>query len=187
MCRIRERCSWLPSWPDGRLETDWRLCLTESQQSKRWDALQRKIWVERKNCFDFSLFIGERGVKLFYLAEYCDTLQSKEKRNLEHKAYLNDRALPFQFVVPTLRWKYPLSDLDGLNIWYESRLLEEGIEDMQNLATANLVDVILNTSLKYGSCPEKRSIAFAWRWFTIVRVSDTSLYNKKLTKIPRQK
>ncbi len=55
--------------------------------------------------------------------------------------------LPVQFVVPSLRRKYPLSDLDGLNVWYESRLLEEGIEDMQNLATANLVDVILNTRI----------------------------------------
>jgi len=27
------------------------------------------------------------------MAEYCDTLQSKEKRNREHKACLNDRAL----------------------------------------------------------------------------------------------
>jgi hypothetical protein len=34
-----------------------------------------------------------RGVKLFYKAEYCDTLQSKEKRNRENKACLNDRAL----------------------------------------------------------------------------------------------
>ena len=34
-----------------------------------------------------------RGVKLFYKAEYCDTLQSKEKRNWEYKACLNDRAL----------------------------------------------------------------------------------------------
>jgi hypothetical protein len=32
-------------------------------------------------------------VKLFHMAEYCDTLQSKEKRNREHKACLNDRAL----------------------------------------------------------------------------------------------
>ena len=36
---------------------------------------------------------SERGVKLFYMAEYCDTLQSKEKRNRENKACLNDRAL----------------------------------------------------------------------------------------------
>jgi len=34
-----------------------------------------------------------RGVKFFYKAEYCDTLQSKEKRNWEYKACLNDRAL----------------------------------------------------------------------------------------------
>jgi hypothetical protein len=55
--------------------------------------------------------------------------------------------LPLKLVVPSLRQQYPLSDLDGLNTWYESRLLEEGIEDMQNLATANLVDVMLNTRI----------------------------------------
>ena len=55
--------------------------------------------------------------------------------------------LPIKSVVPSLKQQYPLSDLDGLNIWYESRLLEEGIEDMQNLATANLVDLMLNTRI----------------------------------------
>ena len=53
-------------------------------------------------------------------------------------------------VVPTLASPYPLGDLDGLNLWYEARLLEEGIEDMQNLATANLVDVILHTRVPVG-------------------------------------
>jgi len=51
----------------------------------------------------------------------------------------------FRHFVPTLKTPYPLSDLDGLNIWYESRLLEEGIEDLQNLVTGNLVDIILHT------------------------------------------
>ncbi|MEL6254377.1 MAG: hypothetical protein AAFR87_20380, partial [Bacteroidota bacterium] len=55
--------------------------------------------------------------------------------------------LPIKTVVPSLQQDFPLSDLDGLNIWYESRLLEEGIEDMQNLATANLVDLMLNTRI----------------------------------------
>lgn len=55
--------------------------------------------------------------------------------------------LPLKVVVPSLEQKFPLNELDGLNIWYESRLLEEGIEDMQNLATANLVDVMLNTRI----------------------------------------
>jgi hypothetical protein len=52
--------------------------------------------------------------------------------------------------VPSLQSNYPLADLDGLNIWYEARLLEEGIEDMQNLVTANLVDVILHTTVPVG-------------------------------------
>jgi hypothetical protein len=47
--------------------------------------------------------------------------------------------------LPNMASDYPLSDLDGMSIWYEARLLEVGIEDMQNLATANLVDVLLST------------------------------------------
>jgi hypothetical protein len=45
---------------------------------------------------------------------------------------------------------YPLEQLDGLNIWYEARLAEEGVEDMQNLTTMNLVDVILHTRAPVG-------------------------------------
>ena len=37
------------------------------------------------------------------------------------------------------------TDLDGLNIWYESRLLEVGVEDKQHLATTDIVDLMLNT------------------------------------------
>jgi hypothetical protein len=47
--------------------------------------------------------------------------------------------------LPNLTSDYPLDDLDGMNVWYEARLLEVGIEDMQNLVSANIVDVILNT------------------------------------------
>ena len=46
---------------------------------------------------------------------------------------------------PTLRARYPLSEIDGLSIWYEARLAEEGIEDAQNLVSANLVDLLLRT------------------------------------------
>jgi hypothetical protein len=48
-------------------------------------------------------------------------------------------------VVPTLEPAFPLNRLDGLNVWYENRLLEEGIEDLQNLLTAKTVDVLLHT------------------------------------------
>lgn len=59
-------------------------------------------------------------------------------------------AVALRTVVPTLRNSYPLSDIDGLSVWYESRLLELGIEDMQNLATANFVDVILHSRVPVG-------------------------------------
>jgi len=53
-------------------------------------------------------------------------------------------------VVPSLNSAYPLNQIDGLNVWYEARLLEEGIEDMQNLTTTNLVDVLLHTHVPVG-------------------------------------
>jgi hypothetical protein len=42
---------------------------------------------------------------------------------------------------------FPLSQLDGMDIWSESRLVEVGIEDVQHLATANLVDVVLGARI----------------------------------------
>ena len=54
-------------------------------------------------------------------------------------------AAALRSAVPQLTPPYPLNQIDGLNVWYEARLLEEGIEDMENLATANLVDVMLHT------------------------------------------
>ncbi len=53
-------------------------------------------------------------------------------------------------VVPQLSPDYPLDQLDGVNVWYEARLTEEGVEDMQNLTTMNLVDVILHTRVPVG-------------------------------------
>lgn len=47
-------------------------------------------------------------------------------------------------LVPPLKPEHPLSALQGLTIWDQARLLEEGIEDLENLATANLVDVLLS-------------------------------------------
>jgi hypothetical protein len=52
--------------------------------------------------------------------------------------------------VQSLQARYPLSQLDGLSVWYEAQLLEVGVEDMQNLLTANVVDIILNTRVPIG-------------------------------------
>lgn len=54
-------------------------------------------------------------------------------------------ARPLGRLMPSLKSDYPLSRLQGLNFWYEARLTEEGIDDMQNLASANLVDLMLHT------------------------------------------
>ena len=43
--------------------------------------------------------------------------------------------------------RFPLRQLDGITIWVQARFLEEGIEDMQNLATANPVDLMLHTRM----------------------------------------
>jgi hypothetical protein len=59
-------------------------------------------------------------------------------------------ASALRVVVPSLNPPYPLNRIDGLSVWYEARLLEEGIEDMQSLATANFVDVILHTRVPVG-------------------------------------
>lgn len=47
--------------------------------------------------------------------------------------------------VPSLQTQLPLSDLDGLTVWHEARLEEEDIENIPNMATADLVDLFINT------------------------------------------
>jgi hypothetical protein len=74
---------------------------------------------------------------------------------------------PLGRAVDTLEPKHKLGDLDGLNVWYESRLLEVGIEDMQNLATTDIVDLMLNTRI-----PVDRIVDWIDQAFLYVRVTD---------------
>jgi hypothetical protein len=62
--------------------------------------------------------------------------------------------------VPPVTSDYPLDQLDGFNLWYEARLTEEGVEDMQNLTTMNLVDVILHTRVPTGRLVDWTDQAF---------------------------
>src|SRR6266508_54367 len=64
--------------------------------------------------------------------------------------------------VQSLDRKYPLSDLDGLSVWDEARLAEEGIEDLQGLTTANLVDVLLHTRVPVGRLVDWLDQAFLY-------------------------
>jgi len=54
---------------------------------------------------------------------------------------------PFQAALPGLTSPLPLSSIDGLSYWVQTRLEEEDIECVQNLATADLVDLMLNTKI----------------------------------------
>ncbi len=74
---------------------------------------------------------------------------------------------PVGLVVDSLEPKHKLGDLDGLNIWYESRLLEVGIEDIQNLTTTDIVDLMLNTRI-----PVDRIIDWIDQAFLYLRVVD---------------
>jgi hypothetical protein len=68
---------------------------------------------------------------------------------------------------PAREERYPLRQLDGINVWTQARLLEEGIEDMQNLSTANLVDLMLHTRM-----PINRLLDWIDQAFLYVRVQN---------------
>lgn len=49
--------------------------------------------------------------------------------------------------MPDFRSAQPLSQLDGLTIWHEVRLEEEDIENVPNMASAEIVDAMLRTQI----------------------------------------
>jgi hypothetical protein len=53
----------------------------------------------------------------------------------------------FHLVLPSLTSRMPLDELDGLTVWHEARLAEEDIENVQNMATADIVDLLVNTRI----------------------------------------
>jgi len=58
------------------------------------------------------------------------------------------KQLPGAFLaLPNLVGTQPLSQLDGLSVWHEARLDEEDIENVPNLATADIVELMLNTKI----------------------------------------
>ena len=75
-------------------------------------------------------------------------------------------AKPLGRLVPSMRSEYPLSELEGLNVWYEARLAEEGIEDVQNLASANLVDLVLRTRVPIARLVDWLDQAFLYLYLS---------------------
>lgn len=50
-----------------------------------------------------------------------------------------------RFALESMVSDLPVSDLDGLTVWHEARLEEEDIENIPNMATADLVELLVNT------------------------------------------
>ena len=53
----------------------------------------------------------------------------------------------FRLALPSLESRLPLNRLDGLTVWHETRLQEEDIENVQNMATADIVDLLVDTRI----------------------------------------
>jgi hypothetical protein len=79
----------------GRLTETW--ATVKAKRARKVETLKQPSLCLRLRAPYFypDIFTSgsERGVKLFYKAEYCGTPQSKERRNREYKVCLNDRAL----------------------------------------------------------------------------------------------
>ena len=53
----------------------------------------------------------------------------------------------FRYALPSLDSQLPLDCLDGLTVWHEARLEEEDIENVPNMATADIVGLLVSTRL----------------------------------------
>jgi hypothetical protein len=50
-------------------------------------------------------------------------------------------------IIPSLQEEHPLTNLEGINLYDRARLLEEGIENIENLAHHNLVELVARTRI----------------------------------------
>jgi hypothetical protein len=53
----------------------------------------------------------------------------------------------FQFALPNLTASQPLDAIDGMSVWHQTRFEEEDVESVPNLATADIVDLLLSTKI----------------------------------------
>ena len=50
-------------------------------------------------------------------------------------------------LIPSMQSNLPISDLDGLTVWHQSRLEEEDVENTYNMANTDIIDLLLNTKI----------------------------------------
>lgn len=56
----------------------------------------------------------------------------------------------FRTQLPTLDSRLPLDNLDGITVWHQARLEEEDVENVPNMATVDVVDLLVNTRFPAG-------------------------------------
>ncbi len=56
----------------------------------------------------------------------------------------------FRSALPTLESRLALDNLDGLTVWHQARLEEEDVENVFNMATVDIVDLLVNTRFPAG-------------------------------------
>jgi hypothetical protein len=54
---------------------------------------------------------------------------------------------PFKVALPSLTSSQPLDAIDGISIWHQTRFEEEDVESVPNLASADIVDLMLSTKI----------------------------------------
>jgi hypothetical protein len=54
---------------------------------------------------------------------------------------------PFQAALPSLNASQPLDAIDGMTIWHQYRFEEEDVENVPNLATVDIVDLMLSVKM----------------------------------------
>lgn len=56
----------------------------------------------------------------------------------------------FGKIIETIEEQHPLTELEGINLYDRTRLLEEGIENVENLAHSNLIELLARTRIPTG-------------------------------------
>jgi hypothetical protein len=86
---------------------------------------------------------------------------------------------PLKNIIPSLEEPLPLTDLDGMTLYDRARLLEEGIENIENLAHHNFVDLMLWTRL-----PTSRLVDLVDQAILYLHVKNPRLDAKNLSAVP---
>lgn len=127
--------------------------------------LTPNVYVFAANRFALSLVIGAiAGISIGMLSETADPSMDTKltliymtlffigffpERGIDWLSLNMGRTLGMAHAGPISR-ETRLSELEGLSIWHQNRLRQEGIENVQNLATSDIPALIIGTPFSVG-------------------------------------